>query len=182
MTVLALARRVAVLALAAFSLAACSGGSKPAVGTDQDVTLGDPKAPVQLIEYASPSCPHCAHYNSEDFPALKKQYIDTGKVYYVFRGVLIHPQFDGPAYLLASCVSKDKYFNVIDALMRGQSEYFAPSLTGGPNADEAMSQAFRAVLLRTAESQGLSDDQALKCMSDATAADKLSTRLQTEAK
>jgi protein-disulfide isomerase len=183
MTVLATARRAAVLALAALSLAACSGGgSKSAVGTDQDMTMGDPKAPVQVIEYASVTCPHCARYNSGDFPALKKQYIDTGKVHYVFREVLIHPQFDGPAYLLAGCVSKDKYFNVIDAIMRGQSEYYAPNIVNGPNADEAISQAFRSVLLRTAESQGLSDDQALKCMSDAAAADKLSTRLQAEAK
>jgi protein-disulfide isomerase len=183
MTVFATTRRVAVLALAALSLAACSGGgSKSSVGTDQDATMGDPKAPVQVIEYASPTCPHCAHYNSEDFPALKKQYIDTGKVYYVFRETLIHPQFDGPAYLLAHCVSKDKYFDVIDAIMRGQSEYYAPNIINGPNADDAMSQSFRSVLMRTAQSQGLTDDQALKCMSDPAAADKLSTRLQTEAK
>src|SRR6201998_4847040 len=156
MTVFATTRRVAVLALAALSLAACSGGgSKSAVGTDQDMTLGDPKAPVQVIEYASVTCPHCARYNSEDFPALKKQYIDTGKVYYVFREALIHPQFDSAAYLLAGCVPKDKFFHVVDAVMRGQSEYFAPNIVNAPNADEAINQAYRGVLLRTAESQGL---------------------------
>jgi protein-disulfide isomerase len=182
MTVLAIARRTAVLALAAFSLAACSGGSKSAAGFDQDMTLGDSKAPVTVIEYASTSCPHCARYNSEDLPALKKQYIDTGKVYYVFREVPIHPSLDGPAYMLAGCVSKDKFFNVIDAIMRGQAEYYAPSVVNGPNPDDQIAQAFRAVLLRTAESQGLSDDQAMKCMSDSTAAAKLSDRLAAEAK
>jgi protein-disulfide isomerase len=184
MIVLATARRAAVLALAAVSLAACSGGggSKSAVGTDQDMTLGDPKAPVTVIEYASTSCPHCAKYNADDFPALKKQYIDTGKVYYVFRETMIHQSLDGPAYLLAGCVSKDKFFNVVDALMRGQSEYFAPSVTSGPNADDAIAQAYRSVLLRTAASQGLSDDQAMKCMSDSAAAAKLSDRLVAEAK
>ena len=182
MTVLATTRRAAVLALAAFSLAACSGGSKSAVGPDQGMTMGDPKAPVTVIEYASTSCPHCARYNSEDFPALKKQYIDTGKVRYVFRETLIHPSLDGPAYLLAGCVSKDKFFNVIDAIMRGQSEYYAPSVINGPNADDQIAQAFRTVLLRTAELQGLSDDQAMKCMSDPAAAAKLSDRLQAEAK
>ena len=183
MTVLATTRRVAVLALAALSLAACSGGgSKSAVGTDQDVSLGDPKAPVQVLEYASPTCPHCARYNADDFPALKKQYIDTGKVHYVFRETPIHPSLDGPAFLLARCVSKDKYFNVIDAIMRGQSEYYAPSVVNGPNSDEAISQAFRSVLLRTAESQGLSDDQAMKCMSDPATATKLSDRVEAEAK
>jgi protein-disulfide isomerase len=184
MTVLATTRRVAVLAFAALSLAACSGGggSKSAVGADQDMTMGDPKAPVTVIEYASTSCPHCARYNADDFPALKKQYIDTGKVYYVFRETPIHPSLDGPAYLLARCVPKDKYFNVIDAMMRGQSEYFAPSIVNAQNSDEAISQAYRAVLLRTAESQGLTDDQAMKCMSDPAAAAKLSDRVQAEAK
>lgn len=182
MTVLATARRAAVLALAAASLAACSGGSKSAVGTDQDMTQGSPSAPVTVIEYASTSCPHCALYNSNDFPELKKQYIDTGKVRYVFRETLIHPQLDSAAYLLAGCVPKDKFFNVIDALMRGQSEYYAPSIVNAPNADEAIGQAYRTVLLRTAESQGLTQDQALKCMSDPNAAAKLTDRLQAEAK
>jgi protein-disulfide isomerase len=182
MTVFATARRAAVLAFAAFSLAACSGGGSKSVGTDQDMTMGDPKAPVQLLEYASPTCPHCARYADEGFPALKKQYIDTGKVYYVFRETPIHPQYDGPAYLLARCVPKDKYFNVIDAIMRGQSEYYAPNIVNAPNADEAISQAYRSVLLRTAEAQGLSDEQALKCMSDPAAAAKLNDRAQAEAK
>ena len=183
MTVLATTRRLAVLALAAFSLAACSkGGGSAAAGGADEKSLGSPNAPVTVIEYASVTCPHCAKYNADDFPALKKQYIDTGKVRYVFRETLIHASLDGPAYMLAGCVSKDKYFNVIDAIMRGQSEYYAPNIVSGANADEQVSQAFRSVLLRTAESQGLTDDQAMKRMSDAAAADKRSNRLQAEAK
>ena len=53
--------------------------------TPDDMTMGNPKAKVVLIEYAAPRCPHCAHFAEETFPPLKKNYIDTGKVFYVFR-------------------------------------------------------------------------------------------------
>ena len=72
-----------------------SGGTTPALAaevkganyviTPDDMTMGNPKAKVVLIEYAAPRCPHCAHFAEETFPPLKKNYIDTGKVLYVFR-------------------------------------------------------------------------------------------------
>ncbi|MEJ2377128.1 MAG: thioredoxin domain-containing protein, partial [Pseudolabrys sp.] len=56
-----------------------------------DLWLGDPKAPVIIIEYASMTCPHCAHFDETTFPALKKQYIDTGKVRYTMREFPLDP-------------------------------------------------------------------------------------------
>ncbi len=53
--------------------------------TAGDKTLGDLSAPVTIVEYASMSCPHCADFHSGTFKELKKNYIDTGKVYFVFR-------------------------------------------------------------------------------------------------
>ena len=53
--------------------------------TKDDRTMGDPKAPVLVVEYAALTCPHCAHFNETVFPKFKAKYIDTGKVYYVFR-------------------------------------------------------------------------------------------------
>ena len=50
-----------------------------------DMAMGDAKAPVTIIEYASMTCPHCAHFQEVTFPELKKRYIDTGKVRYIFR-------------------------------------------------------------------------------------------------
>src|SRR5258708_1034015 len=52
-----------------------------------DHVLGDPKAPVTLIEYASFTCPHCAHFATQILPEVKKKWIDTGKV------KLIYPDF-----------------------------------------------------------------------------------------
>jgi protein-disulfide isomerase len=177
MTVLSIARRAAVLAVAAFALTACNKGSGSAVGTADDMTQGQASAPVTVIEYASTSCPHCAKYESEDFPALKAKYIDTGKVRYVFRETPIHPTYDGPAFLLARCVGKDKYFKVIEAMMRDQTEYLNPALP-----ESGAANAYRAVLMRVAEAEGLSDAAAMKCMSDEDAAKKLQDRSEAESK
>src|ERR1700726_1469595 len=54
-------------------------------GPEGDVVLGSDKAPVTVIEYASMTCPHCAHFSADTFPELKKRYIDTGKVRFLFR-------------------------------------------------------------------------------------------------
>jgi protein-disulfide isomerase len=185
MTVFTTARRTAlkaaVLGAALLALAACNKGGAGA-GTDQDMTQGSPSAPVKVMEYASPSCPHCRRFNEEVFPAFKRKYVDTGKVEYIFRETPIHPQFDGPAFMLARCAPKDKYFSVIDQIMRGQDEYFNPAITSGPNADAQMTAAFRTVLMRTAQSVGLNEQQAMACMQNDEGLKKLSDRTDAETK
>jgi protein-disulfide isomerase len=92
------------------------------VVTPDDMTMGNPKAKVVLIEYAAPRCPHCAHFAEETFPPLKKNYIDTGKVFYVFR-VLPLAAADGVAEKLARCQPREKYFEFMDNLFRSQREW-----------------------------------------------------------
>ena len=177
MTALANIRRAAVMAAATLTLAACSGGkSGPAVGTGADMTQGSPTAPVKVMEYASPTCPHCARFNADVFPAFKKKYIDTGKVEYIFREMPVHPALDGPVFLLARCAGKDKYFTVIDAVMRAQPEYFRSDSMTQVGAD------LRPVLMRVAQSVGLNEQQAIACMSDADQVKKMNDRVEAEAK
>ena len=71
--------RIAAVAAAALALVACNN-NKAAAGFDQDMTMGSAKAPVTMIEYASVTCPHCAAFNADVFPAFTAKYIDTGKV------------------------------------------------------------------------------------------------------
>lgn len=87
-----------------------------------DMTLGNPKAKVVVIEYAAPSCPVCAAFNAESFGKLKAAYIDTGKIYYVFRVFPLRPD-DGAAEKIARCLPKDKYFSFIDLLFRNQPKW-----------------------------------------------------------
>jgi protein-disulfide isomerase len=118
---------IVATALVAFATSAVASmpSHQPASAAPVDFSIGDPHAPVTVIEYASITCPHCARFASEIFPAFKAQYVDTGKVRYVFRETPIHGSIDVIGYVLARCVAPSKYFNVIDAVMRDQDKVFA---------------------------------------------------------
>ncbi len=78
-------------------------------------TLGAPDAKVTIVEYASATCPHCASFHKEIFPTLKKEYVDTGKVRFVFREF----PFDDlalAAFMIARCAPQGKYFPMIEVL------------------------------------------------------------------
>lgn len=108
-------------------------GAAPVITAD-DRTLGNPKAPIVAIEYAAPQCPVCARFNAEGIPSLKAQYIDTGKVFYIFRVFPIGPA-DVPAESIARCLPADSYFPFIDLLYRNQPkwdpEYGVQDVHGG---------------------------------------------------
>ena len=87
-----------------------------------DRVLGNPKAKVVLIEYGAPSCPVCANFNVQAFPRLKANYMDTGKVFYVFRVFPLRPD-DGSAEKIARCLPEDKYFAFIDLLFKNQPKW-----------------------------------------------------------
>ena len=156
-----------LLVVAAVSLLALAGCSKGGAKTDAaDMTLGDPKAPVKITEYASASCTHCATFNNEVFPALKAKYIDTGKVHYTFKEFLTPPnEVAAAGFLTARCAGKDKYFNVTDAIFHAQQEMFT---TGD----------MRGVLLRIAQSAGLTEEQFNACITDEAALKALNERVE----
>lgn len=80
-----------------------------------DHVLGDPKAPITLIEYASFTCPHCAHFHTQVLPEIKKKWIDTGKVKLVYRDFPLD-QVAAKAAQIAECAGNDRYFGVIDII------------------------------------------------------------------
>ena len=87
-----------------------------------EMAQGDEKAPVTIIEYASMTCPHCAAFHASTYPELKKRYIDTGKVRFIFREFPLD-QLALAAFLLARCAGPDKYFPMIDTLFQQQKEW-----------------------------------------------------------
>jgi protein-disulfide isomerase len=99
-----------------------AAGQAKVTVSQNDRTLGNPKAPITLVEYAAPTCPHCAHFNDAFFPQLKANYIDTGKVYYVFR-VFPLSSVDVAAESMARCLPANNYFQFIDLLFRNQSKW-----------------------------------------------------------
>jgi protein-disulfide isomerase len=91
-----------------------------------DHVLGDPKAPVTLIEYASFTCPHCAHFATQILPTVKQKWIDSGKVKLIYRDFPLD-QTALKAAQLAECAGKDKYFGVIDMIFSTQARWAAAS-------------------------------------------------------
>jgi protein-disulfide isomerase len=158
-------RRLLIIAAAALTLAACNKGG-PAKVTADDMSLGNAGAKVTVIEYASASCPHCARFANEVFPAFKAKYVDTGKVHYVFREFLTPPvEFAAAGFLTARCAGKDKYFDVLNTIYRNQVSIFqSGDLRGG--------------LLRIAQSAGMTEKQFMDCVSDEAALKALNTRVQ----
>jgi len=88
-----------------------AGGTRSSVGKDD--------APVTIVEYASMTCPHCAHFHETTYPELKKRYIDTGKVRFIFREFPLDPLAAG-ASMLARCADKEKFFPLIETLFQMQ--------------------------------------------------------------
>jgi len=91
-----------------------------------DHVLGDPKAPVTLIEYASFTCPHCAYFATEILPPVKKKWIDSGKVKLIYRDFPLD-QTAVKAAQLAECAGKDRYFAVVDMIFATQATWAATS-------------------------------------------------------
>lgn len=97
-----------------------AGAGYELVPTDR--ALGNKNSKVVLIEYGAPSCPVCANFNANTFPELKAKYIDTGKIYYVFRVFPLRSD-DGMAEKIARCLPEDKYFPFIDLLFKNQPKW-----------------------------------------------------------
>jgi len=87
-----------------------------------DNSLGSPDAPVTIVEYASMTCPHCAHFHETAFPELKKKYIDTGKVRFIFREFPLD-SLALAGSMLARCAGTDRFFPMIETLFAQQKEW-----------------------------------------------------------
>ena len=93
-----------------------------------DMVLGDPKAPIKIVEYASLTCSHCATFHNDVLPRLKANYIDTGKARLVYRDF----PFDQGALFAAAvarCAGPDRYFGFIEVLFRTQTTWAAAADT-----------------------------------------------------
>ncbi|MEO8300807.1 MAG: thioredoxin domain-containing protein [Rhizomicrobium sp.] len=130
-----------------------------------DRTLGNAKSKVVLIEYAAPSCPVCANFNTQTFPQLKAQYIDTGKILYVFRVFPLRSD-DGSAEKIARCLPEDKYFTFIDLLFKNQPKW---DVEFGVKAPEGVHDGL-VLLGRIA---GMSREQVDQCMDNKAEDDRI---------
>lgn len=131
-------------------------------GTIEDVTLGDPNAPVKVIEYASYTCPHCANFHNDTFKAFKADYIDTGKVHFTYREVFFD-RYGLWASMVARCAGPDRYFGVADLLYQTQAQW----------ARQGDAASVAESLKRVGAQAGLSQEALDACLQDADMAQKL---------
>jgi len=132
-----------------------------------EYVMGNPKAKVTLVEYASASCPHCARFDVLEFPGLKAKYIDTGKVRYVFREFLTPPeQLAAVGFLLARCAGEAKYWTALDQFFHDQTEIYTTRQVEG-------------VVMRIAKSVDLTEPQVEACIDSKPALDALNARMKT---
>jgi protein-disulfide isomerase len=106
-----------------------------------DIVVGRSDAPVTIVEYGSLTCPHCAIFQNEKFPELKKEWIDSGKVKLVFRHFPIDMTAMGAA-VLVSCLPEQDRHKAVDALYKDVNGWATKSLK------DSVPAAFSAALGR----------------------------------
>jgi protein-disulfide isomerase len=97
-----------------------------------EMALGRADAPVTIVQYASMTCPYCRKFHIETFPALKREYIDTGKVRYVLRAEFPIGKQSGLATIALRCAPPDKYFALYEKLMLQQSTWVSQEVRPDP--------------------------------------------------
>ncbi len=122
-----------------------------------EMTLGAEDAPVEVIEYASYTCPHCATFHTSVFKELKENYIDTGKVKFTYREVYFD-KYGMWASLIARCGGEEKFFGITDLVYKGQQDW----ARGG--SDEAIAESLRKI----GRLAGLGSEELNACLTDST--------------
>ena len=161
MTITAKARLLAIASIAALSLAACDSGGAGASGdalpkvaapagqtwsnvvtaTQDGFVMGNPDAPLKLIEFGSPTCSHCAEFSNEGSEALKSEFVNSGRVSLEFRPFLINALQDSLIASVLSCQPPERFFPLLENVYASQEQLFA----GFSGADQAAVQSAAAL-------------------------------------
>ena len=124
-----------------------------------DRILGNPDAPITIVEYASLTCPHCAHFTNEVLPELKKRWVDTGKAKLVLRDYPL----DEPALraaMIARCAPPDRYYAFVDTFFGSQEKWMA-------------ARDYRDALARLVKLGGMSREEFDNCLKNTTLENKI---------
>ncbi|MBL26087.1 MAG: disulfide bond formation protein DsbA [Rhodospirillaceae bacterium] len=142
---------------ALFVLAPLTGAN--AAEESSEPFLGDPDAPITVIEYASLTCPHCAHFHNEVLPEIKEKFIDTGKVKLVFRDFPLD-RLALAGSVVARCAPEDRFFPLLGLLFEKQTEW--------ATSDDPLSE-----LVKLARMAGLSKSEVQACLDDESLRDSV---------
>lgn len=139
----------------------------PARAQNGALVIGSDDAPVTILEFSSLTCPHCASFHNGPLPALKKDYINRGKVKIVFHDFPLNKPAMA-ASLLLKCVDIDKRYDFMDMLFEQQSAWAFDPLYG------TKLKQYAALL-------GISNDKAESCMTDTAAEEAMILNMRNSA-
>ncbi|MGB0411404.1 MAG: DsbA family protein [Pikeienuella sp.] len=135
-----------------------------------DIVLGSDDAPVTVIEYASFTCPHCASFHIQSWPSVKRDYVDTGKARFIMREVYFD-QFGLWASMIARCGGPERYYDVVDAVLKGQEQWYGAhraAFTQTKNAGPIVNE-----LMKIGRRVGMSNARMEECVTDVALRDRL---------
>jgi protein-disulfide isomerase len=149
---------------------------------DSGYRMGNPAAPVQLVEFGSRTCPHCAAFAASGLKPLVDMYVRTGKVSYEFRDWL-RDGGDVSAALIGRCKGTDGFFPLLAAEFAYQPQIFAKeasqtramadAVAKAPESQQAYVLAGQIGYLDFAKAQGIDDAAARKCLADMATAEEI---------
>jgi protein-disulfide isomerase len=149
---------------------------------DGGMRMGNPNAPLKLVEYGSLSCPHCAKLANDGMETLVNKYVNSGRVSYEFRSFPIHGIIDVPMTVMVRCADPAAYFPLVEQIYADQEAIMTRAEQGNAQAQTASqlppAQRFSALadafgLTDWFAARGLSKDQAHSCLADTSAAEKV---------
>ena len=202
--------RLIVALFLALCLAACGGGSggnataaapvaatPPPAGrdwtqvvakTDQGYQMGNPNAPIKLVEYGSRLCPTCGAFANDGYAPLTQNYVKTGKVSFEFREFLVHGPPDMAPALLGRCVGTEAFFPMLEQMFANQSQFTGRWQAMTPEVQQQITaaqpkDAFRLWaenmgLIDFVKARGLPEPAARSCIADQAQIDKLTKQTQ----
>ena len=132
-----------------------------------DMVQGPDNAPVTIVEYASLTCPQCREFAVHTFPELKKRYIDTGKVRFIFREFVLN-DVDFLAVVTARCAPKERYFPLVEVLFEKQDNWAINNPV--------------PPLLAIAKQAGFTDESFKACAANQTVIEGVKTQRETGSK
>lgn len=141
-----------------------------------DIIVGDKDAPVEIIEYAAITCPHCAHFHADVYPVLKEKYLDTGKARLVYRNFIFDNPFDVFAAAMTRCVSEDDFFPVLEVYFHTQRDWNNQSELKRIFTEQGREAAIKfakSEVARIGETAGVNTDDAGQCFDNKAVIDYL---------
>ncbi|MBB4641814.1 DsbA family protein [Rhizorhapis suberifaciens] len=154
---------------------------------DGGFIMGNPNAPIKIVEFASLTCSHCAEFAEKGFPTLRDKYVNSGKISFEMRNYIRDP-LDMTASLLARCGGAEPFFPLSDELFGYQATLFEKAQGLGeagykaalesPANERFVKLGQSTGLVEFVMQRGVSEDQAKQCLSDSKSAEKLAENVQ----